>query len=287
MLWISLLNLTRVIVMTVVLIGPVTKDLIIIGDEESFKVGGATYYQSFVFEKFFNDYLAFVNGGDEELVNEFPDPSKVRFIKKDETHYFINEYPFADNPDYRKQLSNFARIPVLKSDLEDILPDDVDAFIINPLNRHDFPLETVEYLKSFDVPVFLSVQGFLRVQNVKVNENYTIKLDNFDGLSDILAGVDAIFLDEAEENIIGADYDVDEIVITDGSRGSRIISDGEIKIDAVKCDNVVDSTGCGDTYMAAYISQRLLSKSPKHAGEFASQIAGDKISYFGPYNSDK
>lgn len=273
--------------MTVVLIGPVTKDLIIIGDEESFKVGGATYYQSFVFEKFFNDYMAVVNGGEEELINEFPDLSKVRFIRKNETHYFINEYPFRDNPDYRKQLSNFAKIPVLKSDLEDILPDDVDAFIINPLNRHDFPLETVEYLKSFDVPIFLSVQGFLRVQNVKVNENYTIKLDNFDGLSDILEGVNAIFLDEAEENIIGTDYDVDEIVITDGSKGSRIISDDEIKIDAVECEKFVDSTGCGDTYMAAYISQRLLSKSPKHAGEFASQIASDKISYFGPYNSDR
>ena len=36
------------------------------------------------------------------------------------------------------------------------------------------------------------------------------------------------------------DFDVDEIVITDGSMGSRIISDGEIKIDAVECDNVVE-----------------------------------------------
>ena len=54
--------------MTLVIIGPVTNDLIIIGDEKSFKVGGATYFQSFVFEKFFSDYLAIVNCSSEDFV---------------------------------------------------------------------------------------------------------------------------------------------------------------------------------------------------------------------------
>ena len=69
--------------------------------------------------------------------------------------------------------------------------------------------------------------------------------------------------------------------------GSRIICDGEIKIDAVECDKVVDTTGCGDTYMAAYISQRLLLKSAENAGNFASQIASKKIRNYGPYNKNK
>ena len=42
----------------------ITKDLVIIGDREYQKVGGATYYQSFVFEKFYKDYLAIVNCSD-------------------------------------------------------------------------------------------------------------------------------------------------------------------------------------------------------------------------------
>ena len=87
-------------------------------------------------------------------------------------------------------------------------------------------------------------------------------------------------------NIIGLDFDVDEIVVTDGSRGSRIIGDGEIKIDAVKCEDVVDTTGCGDTYMAAYITQKILLKNSKIAGDFASSIASRKIENFGPYNSN-
>ena len=99
----------------------------------------------------------------------------------------------------------------------------------------------------------------------------------------ILSGVDAIFLDEDEANIIGVDHDVDEIVITNRSRGSRIISDVEIRIEPVKCENVVDTTGCGDTFMASYITQKLLLKSSEIAGNFASKIASEKIENFGPY----
>ena len=263
--------------MTLVIIGPVTNDLIIIGDEESFKVGGATYFQSFVFERFFSDYLAIVNCADESLASDFPDSSKVILVKKDDTHFFVNKYPFEDNLDIRQQASNFADIPILPSDLEEVLPEDIDGFVINPLNRHDFPCETIEYLKSFDVPIFISIQGFLRVRDNQVNENYTIKLDKFNDLTDILSGVNSIFLDEDEENIIGDNFDVDEIVITNGSRGSRIISDGETRIDAVNCDEIVDTTGCGDTYMAAYISHRLQGKSIRQSGDFASRIASEKI----------
>lgn len=269
--------------MTLVVIGPVTKDLIVIGERKSDKVGGATYFQSFVFEKFYNDYLTIVNCGDEALVDDFPDLSKVKVIKKNSTHFFINKYPFEDNRNIRQQLSNFADIPILPSDLKDILPEKIDGFVLNPLNRHDFPPETIEFLKGFDVPIFMSVQGFLRLPDMKVNENYTLKLDYFDELPTILSGVSLIFMDEAESTIIGEVSDVDEIVITNGSHGSRIIGSDEIKIDAVFCDNVVDTTGCGDTYMAAYISKRLKGCSIKSSGDFASRIASEKIRYFGHY----
>lgn len=272
--------------MTVVIIGPVTKDLIIIGDDESQKVGGATYFQSFVFEEFYNDYLAIVNCCDESLTVDFPDSGKVRVIRKDDTHFFINRYPFKDNLDVRVQSSNFADIPILPTDLDGILPDEIDGFVLNPLNRNDFPFETIEYLKGFNVPIFISIQGFLRLPDEQADENYTIKLGDFEDLTNILSHVDAIFMDEGEASIIGEDLDVDEIVITNGSLGSRIIADGEIRIDAVPCDKVVDTTGCGDTYMAAYVTQRLLSKSPESCGKFASLIASDKIKNFGHYTKN-
>lgn len=269
--------------MTLVIIGPVTKDLVIIGDDEFHKVGGATYFQSFVFEEFYKDYLAITNCSDESLVNDFPDLEKVKVIKKEDTHFFINNYPDKDNLDIREQSSNLANIPISPSDLEGILPEKIDGFVINPLNRYDFPVETIEYLKSFDVPVFLSIQGFLRLPDVQVNENYTLKLDSFDKLDSILSNVNAIFMDESEAKIIGVGYDVDEIVITDGSHGSRIICGREIKIDAVECEDIVDTTGCGDTYMAAYVSYRLNNYSIVKSGDFASLIASEKLRNFGHF----
>lgn len=218
--------------MTLVVIGPVTKDLVVIDGKMSHNIGGATYFQSFVFEEFFNDYLAIVNCADEKLTERFPDSDKVKVILKDNTHFFINKYPDENNRDVRQQLSNFANIPIYPEDLKGLLPEKIDGFVLNPLNRYDFPLETIEYLKDFNVPIFLSIQGFLRVCDVEVNGNYTIRLDKFSMLGTILEGVSTIFMDEAEANIIGIDYDVDEMVITNGSLGSRIINDVEIKIDA-------------------------------------------------------
>ena len=56
-----------------------------------------------------------------------------------------------------------------------------------------------------------------------------------------------------------------------------------LKINAVKCDNIVDATGCGDTYMAAYISAILNNKTLIESADFASRIASKKLENYGPY----
>ena len=106
--------------MTLVLIGPACEDLIIIGDKESSKVGGASFFQSFVYEEFYNDYLAILNASNVDLIDEFPDKSKVNLILKDDTHHFINEYPDNDNLDIRRQSTNFANVPILSDELKNI-----------------------------------------------------------------------------------------------------------------------------------------------------------------------
>lgn len=280
--------------MTIVVIGPLTQDQIITSNSKTSAAGGASYFQSFVFEEFNMDYVVVANFNNLDLIKDFPNLGNLIPIVGDDTHYFINEYPEGDNSDIRKQYTNFADIPLLKNQLEFVLDDifEIDAFILNPLNRNDFPVETVDYLKTFNVPIYLSVQGFLRLPDEKVDDkNYSIKLEMYDDLEDILNGVTGIFLDESEAKIVFDDgnynkYDIDEIVITNGSDGSRIIVESdEIKIEAVEVDNIMDATGCGDTYMAAYILKRLLLDSPKEAGEFASLIASEKLMSFGPYKS--
>ena len=280
--------------MTIVVIGPLTQDQIITSNSKTSVAGGASYFQSFVFEEFNMDYVVVANFNNLDLIKDFPNLGNLIPIVGDDTHYFINEYPERDNSDIRKQYTNFADIPLLKNQLEFVLDDifEIDAFILNPLNRNDFPVETIDYLKTFNVPIYLSVQGFLRLPDEKVDDkNYSIKLEMYNDLEDILNGVTGIFLDESEAKIVFDDgnynkYDIDEIVITNGSDGSRIIVESdEIKIEAVEVDNIMDATGCGDTYMAAYILKRLLLDSQKEAGEFASLIASEKLMSFGPYKS--
>lgn len=274
--------------MTLVLIGPACEDLIIIGDKESSKVGGASFFQSFVYEEHYDDYLAILNASNKNLIDEFPDKSKVKLILKDETHHFINEYPDKDDLDVRKQSTNFADIPILADEIRNILDEceiddgDIDAFVLTPLNSNDFPIETLEFLKTFDVPIFISLQGFLRFKD----ENNSMVLKLSDELKYVFDISDTIFMDEGEFDIIKCGkFEGSTLVVTNGSRGSRIIdsNDETIKINAVKCDNIIDATGCGDTYMAAYISARLKNKTFKNSADFASMIASQKLENFGPY----
>ncbi len=274
--------------MTLVLIGPACEDLIIIGDKESSKVGGASFFQSFVYEEYYDDYLAIMNASNVDLIDEFPDKSKVKLILKDETHHFINEYPDKDNLDMRKQSTNFADIPILADEIKNILDEceiddgDIDAFVLTPLNSNDFPIETLKFLKTFDVPIFISLQGFLRFKD----ENNSMILKLSDDLKYVFDISDTIFMDEGEFDIIKCEkFEGSTLVITNGSKGSRIIDSNDItiKINAVKCNNIVDATGCGDTYMAAYISARLKNKTFKNSADFASMIASQKLENFGPY----
>ena len=281
--------------MTLVVLGPATEDIIIKNGMKESKVGGATFFQAFVYEALNIDYLAIVNLSNLDIIDKFPDKNKVIALLKEDTHFFINEYPNEDNLDLRVQLSNFANISILVDELKPILDkiDKIDAFVINPLNQYDFPRETMDYLKNFNVPIYLSIQGFLRKKDyLKNDDGYNgILLDKNSNIQAIVNDTSGIFLDENEFDIMFEDNDfsscnVGEIIVTNGSKGSRIISninDNEIIIEPVEQMYIVDSTGCGDTYMAAYISKKLEAKSSLEAGNFASLIASEKLSSDGPY----
>ena len=281
--------------MTLVVLVPATEDIIIKNGMKESKVGGATFFQAFVYEALNIDYLAIVNLSNLDIIDKFPDKNKVIALLKEDTHFFINEYPNEDNLDLRVQLSNFANIPILVDELKPILDkiDKIDAFVINPLNQYDFPRETMDYLKNFKVPIYLSIQGFLRKKDyLKNDDGYNgILLDKNSNIQAIVNDTSGIFLDENEFHIMFEDNDfsscnVGEIIVTNGSKGSRIISninDNEIIIEPVEQKYIVDSTGCGDTYMAAYISKKLEAKSSLEAGNFASLIASEKLSSDGPY----
>ena len=77
-----------------------------------------------------------------------------------------------------------------------------------------------------------------------------------------------------------------EVVVTFGSRGSVICSGGRLhRIPPVKTTGVVDATGCGDTYLAAYLHRRLKSEDVERAGRLASAAASLTLEQFGPFQA--
>ena len=81
-----------------------------------------------------------------------------------------------------------------------------------------------------------------------------------------------------------AEWGVKEVVITNGSMGSVIYSGGAFyNIPAYKPEVVEDATGCGDTYMAGYLYQRVKGATIAESGHFAAAIASLKMESPGPF----
>jgi len=105
----------------------------------------------------------------------------------------------------------------------------------------------------------------------------------------LLQYADILFINEqADDYLCEIDPDYKEalqtpiLVITKGARGSQIITP-ESSIDVEVCPTtLVDTTGAGDTYNAAFLYQFHQGQSLEVCGRFASAAAARAISILGP-----
>ncbi len=84
------------------------------------------------------------------------------------------------------------------------------------------------------------------------------------------------------------EWGVKEVLVTLGGMGS-LIFDGKdfYRIPAYKPREVVDATGCGDTYTIGYLYQRVSGAGIEEAGRFAAAMSTLKIEKSGPFNGSK
>lgn len=91
--------------------------------------------------------------------------------------------------------------------------------------------------------------------------------------------------DPREAALLLHSWGVTEVIITLGSEGSLIYVDQTFyEVPAYKPHEVVDATGCGDTYSAGYLYRRLQGASPLEAGKFAAAMCTIKLEHNGPFN---
>ena len=278
------------------IIGPITKDVNIYKGIAESAVGGAVYYESFVFENLNVDHLILtaLDMDDWNLLNDFPNKDNVLAIITDETLIFENEYL---DDSRRIQKSNFANIPITLSNFKavNINIEDFDAVLINPLVSTDLDIDLIRYLKEFNLPVFLSLQGLLREKS----PDGRVKQVKPAVLDEILPYADVLFLDMYEARFLYSDLSAmdaarelallgpDEIIITQNKDGSLIYRKDEDKLydmDAYPVKEKISPTGAGDTYMAAYVIKHMENGDVVQSADFASRVATLKLESEGPFN---
>lgn len=283
------------------LLGPVCKDTIIRGNQKTHSVGGAVYYQSKVFSALGLNYKAAVTLSvkDKNILNAFSDKNSILPIFKENTVKFENNY-YDENPNHRFQRSNAPKIPITKEDIKKIfskIDGKCNGILLGPLLPSDIPLETVSYLSKKNIPLYLGLQGYLRQF-----DGCEISLEPLIEIKKLLNMVNILFLDEKEARAVGKPEESlqeiarklslngpEEVIITCGNRGSIIYSTKKrtaFKIMPYAPSKLNDPTGLGDTYMAAYISRKLMSNDPKDCGKFASMVATIKLESYNGFNKN-
>ena len=213
----------------------------------------------------------------------------VKVMPSKHSVYFENIY--GENQDNRTQRVLAKADPFTVDYLEDI---DARIYHLGSLLADDFSLDVIRFLSQKGL-VSVDSQGYLREvreQNVyavdwtekKEALQYIHFLKANEHEMEVLTGYDDVAM--AAKQLY--DWGVKEVLITLGSMGS-VIYDGTTfhKIPAYKPKEVVDATGCGDTYMTGYLYKRAKGAGIEESGRFAAAMSTLKIECLGPFKGTR
>lgn len=272
-------------------IGHITKDKIVTPHRVVYMAGGTSFYFAYAINQLPNDVsFSLVTSMDP---TETEPAEKMRQAGIDvtlnasrNTVFFENIY--GENQNERKQRVLAKADPFTIEQLEHV---DAKVYHLGSLLSDDFSNEVVEYLAKKG-KVSIDVQGYLR----EVRDEKVYPIDWKDKLK-VLKNTYYLKVNEIEmETITGLkdaheaakllhSWGVTEVIITLGSEGSLIyVDDTFYEIPAYAPHEVVDATGCGDTYSAGYLYQRTLGATPTAAGKFAAAMCTIKLEHNGPFN---
>ena len=272
-------------------IGHITKDKIVTPNRTVYMAGGTSFYFAYAINQLPKDVsFSLVTAMDP---TETEPVEKMRQAGIDVTQnasrntvFFENIY--GENQNERKQRVLAKADPFTIQQLEHI---DAKVYHLGSLLSDDFSPEVVKFL-SKKGHVSIDVQGYLR--EVKDEKVYAI---DWKEKKEVLKHTYYLKVNEIEmETITGVkdaheaaklihSWGVTEVIITLGSEGSLIyVDDTFYEVPAYAPHEVVDATGCGDTYSAGYLYKRLQGATPTDAGKFAAAMCTIKLEHNGPFN---
>lgn len=272
-------------------LGHITKDKIITPRKTVYMSGGTSFYFSYAFNSLPHrvPFRLVTKLGEEDM-------DAVRLMRgagidvevrrSRHTVYFENKY--GDNQNERTQRVLEKADPFT---VEDVSGLDAGIYHLGSLLADDFSPEVVEYLSQRG-NISIDAQGYLR--DVRGHDVHAV---DWEDKLRILALTDIIKVNEHEMQVITglsdardaalrlAGWGVKEVVVTLGSEGSLIYADGCFhEIPAYAPREIVDATGCGDTYSAGYLYCRALGAGYSEAGRFAAAMCTLKLEHNGPFD---
>ncbi|MHA1959777.1 MAG: PfkB family carbohydrate kinase [Candidatus Thorarchaeota archaeon] len=199
---------------------------------------------------------------------------------------FVNEY---DSFERRSQRVETKAPPLKRSDIPEAA---LEAKLVHlcPLLPDEIDASSFEAVTTSGSTVSLDAQGFLREVKGKV-----VLPRRWDKMERILSMVDILKLDALElevavpgemkltaaQNLL--DLGPEIVLVTRDRAGSTIFTKNEvIEIPLVLADRTVDTTGCGDTYAIGFLIEYDRTQDIRRAGLFGAACASLNLEHVGP-----
>jgi len=269
-------------------IGHITLDKVVTPQKTVHMPGGTSYYVSHAVRHLCcpNYLLVTAVAASEMAVVDDLRAKGVQVTAFQSASSVCFENIYEENQNNRKQRVSAKADPFTVEQLHNI---DADIFHVGALLADDFSLDTLKHLSRKGL-VSVDSQGYLRevrdmqvhaidwkdkreamrhIHFLKANEH---EMEVLTGFADVFSAARKLH-----------EWGIQEVLITLGSEGS-VLYDGKTfyPIPAYKPTQIVDATGCGDTYMAGYLCQRVKGIDIAQAGHFAAALSTLKIEHFGP-----
>jgi len=184
---------------------------------------------------------------------------------------------------YSRQAPDERRLAVLAV-AEPFTPSDLDGvdarwLHLGPLTSRDMSQVFIRAAAALG-RVALDAQGLVRR-----TDGAGMRLVRPVDAASLLRHVALLKVDAREAAILSREGDVeaaarrlhalgpDEVIVTRGGEGALIFDGNALHTIAAVPAEIVDPTGCGDTYLAAYLSRRIARDEPRSAGRFAAAAA--------------
>ena len=239
--------------------------------------GGCAYYSARTLQALGVNVSLITSVGADFACQESLAGLDVRKVIGERTTVFVNRYP-----------ENGPRVQWVEEVAPAILPGVAEDWISRPDILFIAPVfgevSLMDWVRALDARIVgVGLQGFLKQKGAlhnTVQGRRAVVRRPFNDISNRLRAVDVVFLSEEDIQLFGDRElltklidNVPMVVMTKGDQGAMIFENQrEIRVPA-RPTRVVDPTGAGDTFSAAFLYALANHAAPEQAGRLAADAA--------------